>query len=179
MRDPETISSAITIAETGHLVFSTLHTNDAATAIPRLIDLGGEPFLISSVFNLSVAQRIIRRICDTCKEWFEPPMEVQTSIRTHLGNFLPKSVQDSPTIKIAKGKGCEECNHSGYLGRVAIFEVLKLSPAVNKMILNQSNAKDIEEFAKTEGFMAMQQEGYLKVLEGITTLEEVMRVTEM
>lgn len=178
IRDKETTQLAIQAALTGHLVFSTLHTNDASTAIPRLIDLGGEPFLISSVFNVSVAQRIIRRICDTCKEWFEPPMEVQTSIKSHLGNFLPKTTQENPSLKIAKGKGCEECNHTGYLGRVAIFEVLKLTPAINKMILNQSTAKEIEEHAKTEGFMSMQQEGYLKVLEGITTLEEVMRVTE-
>lgn len=175
IRDKETTQLAIQAALTGHLVFSTLHTNDAATAIPRLIDLGGEPFLISSILNASMAQRIVRKICPTCKQTYEPAKEIAENIKAVLGDLLPESTQ----IKLAKGTGCAECNHTGYLGRIAIFEVLRISPAVNKMILKQSSAKEIEEQAKKEGLITMKQDGYLKVIEGITTIEEILRVAEV
>jgi len=179
IRDTETTQLAIQAALTGHLVFSTLHTNDAATAIPRLIDLGGEPFLISSVLNASLAQRIIRRICDNCKEWFLPTAEVVENIKTILGPTLPGKYTHGETIQIARGKGCQECNFTGYLGRIAIFEVLKITPAINKLILKASSAKEIETEAKNEGLITMKQDGYLKVLEGITTIEEILRVADM
>ncbi len=178
IRDKETTQLAIQAALTGHLVFSTLHTNDAATAIPRLVDLGGEPFLIASVLNLSIAQRILRKICETCKEWFEPPAEIQETIKHNLGDYLPKNFKEGQPIRLAKGKGCEECNNTGYLGRIAIFEVLKISTAITRMVLQQSSAKDIEAQAKAEGLITMQQDGLLKALEGITTFEEILRVAE-
>lgn len=178
IRDKETTQLAIQAALTGHLVFATLHTNDAATAIPRLTDLGGEPFLIASVVNLCVGQRIVRKVCETCKEWYEPPLEVQENIKHVLGDYLPKNLKDGQPIRLAKGKGCEECGQTGYLGRVAIFEVLKMTPQINRMILQQSSAKDIEEQAQKEGLIIMKQDGFLKALEGITTLEEIMRVAE-
>lgn len=178
IRDKETTQLAIQAALTGHLVFSTLHTNDAATAIPRLVDLGGEPFLLASVLNLSVAQRIVRRICETCKEWIEPPTEIQENIKHSLGDYLPKIYKEGAPIKLAKGKGCDECGRTGYLGRIAVFEVLRITPAITKMILQQTSAKEIEEHAKTEGLITMKQDGYLKALEGFTTLEEIVRVAE-
>lgn len=179
IRDSETTQLAIQAALTGHLVFSTLHTNDAATAIPRLIDLGAEPFLISSVLNASLAQRITRRICDSCKEWYTPPSEIQENIKEVLGHAIPNKYLKGEPIQIARGKGCQECNHTGYLGRIAIFEVLKITPPINKLILKQASAKEIEEQAKTEDLIVMKQDGYLKVLEGITTIEEVLRVAEV
>jgi type IV pilus assembly protein PilB len=179
IRDSETTQLAIQAALTGHLVFSTLHTNDAATAIPRLIDLGAEPFLISSVLNASLAQRITRRICDACKEWYSPPPEIQENIKMVLGHALPSKYQKGEPIQVARGKGCQECNLTGYLGRIAIFEVLKITPAINKLILKEASAKEIEEQAKTEDLIGMKQDGYLKVLEGITTIEEVLRVAEV
>lgn len=179
IRDKETTSLAIQAALTGHLVFSTLHTNDASTAIPRLIDLGAEPFLIASVLNASMGQRIVRKICEQCKTWYEPPVEVQSSIKQVLGDLLPKQYQDGAPIKLAKGNGCTECGNSGYLGRIAIFEVLKVTTIINKMILKEASGKEIETQAIKDGLILMKQDGYLKALDGITTIEEVLRVAEV
>lgn len=179
IRDRETTQLAIQAALTGHLVFSTLHTNDSATAIPRLIDLGAEPFLISSVLNAVVAQRICRRICQTCKITYQPPEITEQNIKQVLGQLLPKPYQKDKPIILAKGEGCPDCNFTGYLGRIAIFEVLKISPTINRMILQQATARDIENQAQHEGLILMKQDGYLKALEGITTIEEVMRVAEL
>ncbi len=178
IRDKETTQLAIQAALTGHLVFSTLHTNDAATAIPRLIDLGAEPFLISSVLNASVAQRITRTICPYCKETFEPAEKIKESIRFTLGPLLPQKYTTSPML-LARGKGCVECNFSGYLGRIAIFEVLKITPTINRMILKEASAREIEDQAKKESLIIMKQDGFLKALEGITSIEEVLRVAEV
>lgn len=179
IRDKETTQLAIQAALTGHLVFSTLHTNDAATAIPRLIDLGGEPFLIASVLSASLAQRICRTICTYCKQAYEAPAEVTLNIKEVLGDLYPKQYSSGQVPKLYKGQGCNECGNTGYLGRVGIFEVLTISPTINKMILKQLSAKEIEEEAKKENLIIMKQDGYLKALEGITTVEEVLRVAEV
>jgi len=179
IRDKETTQLAIQAALTGHLVFSTLHTNDSATAIPRLIDLGAEPFLIASVLNAVVAQRICRRVCQFCKKEYEPEEQVKKNIADVLGDLLPKPYKEGKKIILAKGEGCSECNNTGYLGRIAIFEVLKVSPEITRMILRQESAKEIENQAKKEGLIMMKQDGYLKVLDGITTIEEVLRVAEV
>lgn len=179
IRDKETTQLAIQAALTGHLVFSTLHTNDASTAIPRLIDLGGEPFLIASVLNASMAQRIARRVCTYCKKTYTPPEEVQGNIREILGDLLPQLYKNGKPIQLTKGNGCDECNKTGYLGRIAIFEVLKITSTINTMILKQVSGKEIETQAKKEGLITMKQDGYLKVLDGITTIEEVLRVAEV
>ena len=179
IRDKETTQLAIQAALTGHLVFSTLHTNDAATAIPRLIDLGGEPFLIASVLSASLAQRIVRKICNYCKKTYEPPPEVQQNIKDVLEDFLPRTYKDGKAIQLTKGDGCEECAQTGYLGRVAIFEVLKITPTINTMILKQVSGKEIEQAAKKDGLINMKQDGYLKALEGTTTIEEILRVAEI
>jgi len=179
IRDKETTQLAIQAALTGHLVFSTLHTNDAATAIPRLIDLGGEPFLIASVLNCSIGQRIVRKICLDCKELYTPEAKVIENINTILGDLLPKQYREGKPIQLARGKGCNECSQTGYSGRIAIFEVLKVTPTINRLILQESSAKDIENLARKEGLIIMKQDGYLKVLEGITTIEEILRVAEV
>lgn len=178
IRDRETTQLAIQAALTGHLVFSTLHTNDAATAIPRLIDLGGEPFLISSVLNASIAQRIVRRICPYCKTTFMPEPEVENDIRNVLGSLLPQEYSQKK-LTLFKGKGCSNCNYTGYYGRIGIFEVLKITSKIDKLILKQVSAKEIENEAIKEGLIIMKQDGYLKVIEGITTIEEILRVAEV
>jgi len=161
IRDKETTQLAIQAALTGHLVFSTLHTNDSATTIPRLIDLGGEPFLIASVLNASVAQRIARRVCEHCKTTYEPPKALQDSIIAVLGDLLPDKYRNNQTpIQLFKGTGCVECNYTGYRGRVAIFEVLKISSQINRMILKQASAREIVEQSKKEGMIIMKQDGY-------------------
>jgi len=178
IRDKETTQLAIQAALTGHLVFSTLHTNDAATSIPRLIDLGAETFLISSVLNAVIAQRIVRKICPYCKTTYTPDQEIIENLKMVLGDYFPKNFTNKPPL-LAKGSGCSECNQTGYLGRIGIFELLKISSTINKMILQQAGGKEIENQAKKEGLITMKQDGYLKVIEGITTIEEVIRVAEM
>lgn len=180
IRDQETTQLALQAALTGHLVFSTLHTNDAATAIPRLIDLGGEPFLIASVLNAVLAQRIVRKVCTHCAAKYNAPPEIAQNIRDVLGSLLPKQYAE-PTAQIVliKGSGCSECNNSGYLGRMGIYEVIKVTAAVNQMIIKHTTARDIEDEAKKEGMIKMKEDGYLKALEGTTTVEEVLRVAEV
>jgi len=179
IRDKETTQLAIQAALTGHLVFSTLHTNDSATAIPRLIDLGAEPFLIASVLTASMAQRICRKVCEYCKTEYEAPPQIQNNIKEVLGPLLPQPYLSEKPIHLFKGEGCNECNNTGYLGRIAIFEVLKITSTINRMILQQAGAKDIEAQAKKEGLIMMKQDGYLKALDGVTTIEEVLRVAEV
>ncbi len=178
IRDHETTQLAIQAALTGHLVFSTLHTNDSATAIPRLIDLGAESFLIASVLTAVIAQRICRRVCPNCKVFYDPPAQVQENVKTVLGNLLPKGYENKP-IKLARGEGCNECNQTGYIGRIAIFEVLKVTGSINRLVLQQSGAHEIEDAARKEGLVMMKQDGYLKALDGLTTVEEVLRVAEV
>lgn len=177
VRDKETTQLAIQAALTGHLVFSTLHTNNAATSIPRLIDLGAESFLIASVLTAVLAQRISRKICPYCKETYQASPEIVTNIKSALGLFFPKKYENNPVL-LSKGKGCDECNQTGYLGRIAIFEILKITPSINQHILRQDSAEEIEKTAKKEGFVRMIEDGYLKVLDGVTTIEEVLRIAE-
>ena len=180
IRDTETTQLALQAALTGHLVFSTLHTNDAATAIPRLLDLGAESFLIASVLNAIAGQRICRRLCQTCKKQYQAPLEVAQNIRENLGDLLPLQYKDQNSqIMLYKNVGCSECNSTGYLGRIGIYEVLKITNAINKLIIQQGTTRDIEATAMDEGMIRMKQDGFLKVLDGITTLEEVLRVAEV
>ncbi len=180
VRDRETTELAIQAALTGHLVFSTLHTNNAAGAIPRLLDLGAEPFLIVSSLSAVVGQRIARKICPTCKEEYDPDEAVKKDMTEVLGPLLPA---DKP-IKLYRGKGtisgapCTACGGSGYLGRIGIFEVLPVSGSISTLIGNRAPMRDIEAAAVKEGMITMKQDGYLKALEAVTTLEEVLRVAQ-
>lgn len=174
IRDNETTSLAIQAALTGHLVFSTLHTNNASTAIPRLIDLGAEPFLIVSVLNAVEAQRIVRRVCTFCKESYTPSPEITADIKKVLGALMA----DTADMKLFRGKRCKECNDTGYLGRIGIFETIPVTSIIGKMILRRATAEEIENQAKEEGLITLMQDGYLKVVDGITTIEEVLRVAQ-
>ncbi len=180
IRDTETTELAVQAALTGHLVFSTLHTNNAAGAIPRLLDLGAEAFLVASALNGVVGQRIARRVCPSCREEYAPEEAVAQDIRTILGDLLAK---DAP-IKLYRGTGivngqpCQTCGGAKYVGRLGIFEVFPISDAISKLILTRTPMKDIEKQAISEGMITMKQDGYLKATEGITTLEEVLRVAQ-
>ncbi len=180
IRDRETTELAVQAALTGHLVFSTLHTNNAAGAIPRLLDLGAEPFLIASALSAVVGQRIARKLCPTCKEEFTPDSTVAEDIKNVLGDLLAK---DKP-VKLYRGTGvvnnqpCQTCNGAKYIGRIGVFEVFPISDAISKLILTRAPMKDIERQAVSEGMITMKQDGYLKATEAVTTLEEVLRVAQ-
>lgn len=174
IRDSETVVLAIQAALTGHLVFSTLHTNSAAGAIPRLLDMGAENFLVASSLNCLVGQRICRKICDNCREEYEPSAEMATDIKQILGPYLPQDAK----MKLYRGKGCAICAKTGYLGRIAIFEVLPITDKMVKLILQKAAVSDIEKEAIEEGMITMKQDGYLKALEAVTTIEEVLRVAQ-
>ncbi len=169
IRDTETAEIAIQSALTGHLVFSTLHTNDAASAITRLIDMGVEPFLLSSSINAILAQRLVRIICPHCKEAYTPEPEALLK--------LGISADDS-TRPAYRGKGCAKCHHTGYKGRCGIFELLIMDREMKHMILTTANANEIKEQAIRNGMITLRQDGAMKVLQGITTIEEVYRVSK-
>lgn len=177
IRDQETTDLAIQAALTGHLVFSTLHTSNAAGSLPRLLDLGAENFLLASTMTAVAGQRIIRRVCNECKSTYIPPDSVVSDIKQTLGKLMQQS-SSKETPKLYRGKGCSACNNTGYLGRIGIFEVLPVSEKIARLILEKSDAGTIEDVAVSEGMVTMKQDGYLKVLEGITTIEEVLRVAQ-
>jgi len=176
IRDKETAELAVQAALTGHLVFSTLHTNDAAGAAPRMIDMGIEPFLLVSSLSSIVGQRVLRKICPSCKEEYTPPPQVTEDIVKVLGPLLDKNKAEKLTL--FRGKGCPECNDSGYLGRIGIFEVLTITDKLTKLILEKQSSGQIQKVAVEEGMITMMQDGYQKAVEGITTIEEVLRVAK-
>lgn len=175
IRDKETTELAIQAALTGHLVFSTLHTSNAAGALPRLLDLGAETFLLASTMNAVLAQRIVRKICPACKTEFAPPPQIVEEMKVVLGQYFPKNVTQ---VKFYKGKGCEECGGTGYVGRVGIFEALPITDKIASLVLQHTDSGTIEKEARAEGMITMKQDGYLKVLAGVTTIEEVLRVAQ-
>ncbi|KKQ93258.1 MAG: General secretory pathway protein E [Candidatus Woesebacteria bacterium GW2011_GWB1_39_10b] len=174
IRDQETADLAIQAALTGHLVFSTLHTNDASGALPRLLDMGAEPYLLASSMTAIVSQRVVRKIHDDCKVSYAAEPKVIEEMKGVLDSLWPKGKD----ANIYKGKGDPECGGSGYFGRVAIFEVLPVTEKISRLILERASSAEIEKEAKSEEMITMKQDGYLKVLEGITTVEEVLRVAQ-
>ncbi len=174
IRDKETADLAIQASLTGHLVFSTLHTNDASGALPRLLDMGAEPYLLASSITCIVAQRVVRKIHDECKEGYTPEPKIVQEMSQLLGD-LWKPTADS---KLYKGKGDHDCGNSGYYGRIGLFETLPVTEKISKLILERKSTADIEKQAKEEGMITLKQDGYLKVAEGITTVEEVLRVAQ-
>jgi type II secretory ATPase GspE/PulE/Tfp pilus assembly ATPase PilB-like protein len=175
IRDKETTDLAIQASLTGHLVFSTLHTSNASGALPRLIDMGAESFLLASTVNAIVGQRIARKICNNCKKDYAPAKLLIEDLKKTLGSLL--TVQEDK-IRLFQGAGCDMCGHTGYLGRVGIFEVLPISENIAKLILSKASASNIEVQAKTEGMITMKQDGYLKVIEGMSTMDEILRVAQ-
>ena len=169
IRDSETAEIAIRAALTGHLVFSTIHTNDAPTTIDRLIDLGIQPYLIASSVILIQAQRLVRRVCKNCKK--------EVSYDPELIKELGIPEEEIPDMKFYKGAGCEICNNTGYKGRIGIYEVMSITPKLREMILNGATSDEIREAAREEGMRTLREDGIIKIKKGITTVEEVLRVT--
>ena len=176
IRDTETTDLAVQASLTGHLVFSTLHTNDSSGSLPRLLDMRAEPYLIASTVTCVVGQRVVRKICPTCRISKVPQKEIVEKMKEVLDGLF--DFEKNKNLKLFEGRGCKECNNTGYLGRIGIFEVLEVSEKIAKMIIVRSRAQDIAKQAVSEGMITMRQDGILKVLEGITTVEEVLRVAE-
>ncbi len=193
IRDKETADLAVQSALTGHTVLSTLHTNSAASALPRLFDMDIEPFLIASTVNTIVAQRLVRKICEHCKVEYKATPALTKAIKSVLKDILPsKSDPEEKTkelgfdklppmeeeaFKFYKGKGCEACKSTGYWGRTGVYEIFNLSPAIADLIISKASASDIQDQAIKEGMVTMRQDGFLKALAGITSVEEVVRIT--
>ena len=170
IRDYETAEMAIRSSLTGHLVFSTLHTNDAAGAVTRLTDMGVEPFLISSTMIASIAQRLVRRVCKHCAEPVEPTPELLASIE--------RTEADIPAgATFVKGAGCEHCRYTGYRGRQAIYEILPFTREVKQMTVERRPSTDIKQVARREGMRTLREAGWERVCDGTTTFEEILRVT--
>ncbi len=179
IRDHETASVAINAAMTGHLVLSTLHTNDAATTLPRLIDMGIQPFLVASTINLAIAQRLVRKICQDCREVRRVPDEVLVAARKQLPiELIQKHQLDAPAVNLYYGKGCSTCDMSGYRGRTIIAEVLEMTDGVKALIMDERNASEIEDQARKEGMVTIIEDGLEKIFKGVTTLEELLRVAQ-
>ena len=170
IRDLETAEIAIRAALTGHLVFSTLHTNDAASAFTRLIDMGIEPFLVASSVEAIMAQRLVRTICPFCKT----EQKIEHNYLRKIG--FPEN--EIGTAKFWKGVGCEECRQLGYQGRMGIYELLVLNEAIRPLVLNRSAASTIAQRAIENGMRTLRTDGWNKVRNGVTTVEEVLRVTQ-
>lgn len=177
IRDSETAGIAVNAALTGHLVLSTLHTNDAATALPRLIDMKVEPFLVASTVNVIVAQRLVRKICEMCKQ----PVEMRVDQLSQ--NLSPDKIStyfgNNPAIKVFKGKGCEICHFTGYAGRIGVFEVLEVSNEIKRLITAKNDSNMVLQQAIKEGMTTMLDDGLAKVAKGLTTIDEVLRVTKV
>jgi type IV pilus assembly protein PilB len=202
IRDGETANLGVQAALTGHLVFSTLHTNNAATCLPRLLDMGIEPFLIASTVKAVVGQRLVRRLCMVCRQEYVPEQaEVaeivklfnlkddddfshihkleQQALEQHVGGDTPAGTDDKTIVRLWKAnpEGCDECSHTGYKGRIGIYEVLGMSVPLQKMIVSNATSNQIQDQAISEGMTTMQTDGLVKAIRGNTTLEEVLRVT--
>ena len=201
IRDGETANLGVQAALTGHLVFSTLHTNNAATCLPRLLDMGIEPFLIASTVKAVIGQRLVRRLCMNCRQEYVPNAEELSYIvqmfslkqgsiqRLHelegqafadkIGGDTPMGSTDVTIQRLWRPnpEGCDECNHVGFRGRVGIYEVLGISVPIQKMITANATSNDIQEQAISEGMVTMQTDGLIKSLRGVTTIEEVLRAT--
>jgi len=174
VRDRETAEVTIQTALTGHLVFSTLHTNDAASGITRLIDIGIEPYLVASSVNAFLAQRLVRIICKDCKE-----QVTLSALGFNEAQLKAEGFYADPNTLVYHGKGCKACNHTGYKGRAAIYEILLINEAIKSLILTKAPSHIIKEKAVKLGMHTLKQDGWDKVLAGMTTPEEVLRVTQL
>ena len=188
IRDTETVEMAIHSALTGHLLLSTLHTNNAAGAPTRLIDMGAKPFLVASTVNVIIAQRLVRKICTNCMEKYKLNKETieildrefgkENLIKALIKTKILKKEKPLEEIKFFKGKGCDQCNQQGYKGRIGIFEVFEASSKINELILKDTPSEIIDKQARAEGMLTIGQDGFVKAVTGITTIEEILRVTK-
>jgi len=189
IRDQETAEIAVHAAMTGHLVLSTLHTNDAPTTMPRLAEMGVPSFLVATTVNIIVAQRLVRKICSNCIQSYNIDEETVKELEKQLDlESILKTMEKEKSIMSAKkgiksmlfyrGKGCKQCNNSGYKGRIGIYEILENSEAISQLMLKNSSADTIKNQAIKDGMLTIVEDGFMKAKNGITTLEEVMRVTK-
>ncbi len=169
IRDMETAAIAIKAALTGHLVLSTLHTNDAASTITRLIDIGVEPFNVASAVNLVTAQRLVRRICSTCR--------AETTYEADILEAAEIPPEKSAQIKFYKGEGCDHCDGTGYRGRQGLYEVMPVTTKIRRMIMHGDSADVMKQQAIDDGMLTLRDDGLIKVNRGITTLEEILKET--
>jgi len=181
IRDLETAEIAIQAALTGHLVLSTIHTNDAAGSVPRFLSMGAKPYLLAPALNAMIGQRLVRKICDKCKQEVKLADDVLKRVNEILGELLEedKKKVDFNNLKFYQGKGCEACQGLGYRGRLGIYEVMIMNPEIEKLILSgQVSEYDMRDNAKKNGMITMVQDGLLKAIDGITTVDEIFRVSE-
>ena len=169
IRDMETAGIAIKAALTGHLVLSTLHTNDAASTITRMIDIGLEPFNVASAVNLVTAQRLVRRVCTKCK--------TEVTYDDDMLEAAQIPAKQLEQLKFYRGEGCERCDGTGYKGRQGLYEVMPISPTIRRMIMQGDGADVMKEQAVAEGMLTLRDDGLIKVNRGVTTLEEVLKET--
>jgi general secretion pathway protein E len=167
-RDQETAQIAIQSALTGHLVLSTLHTNSAPATVTRLLDMGVEPYLIASSVELAVAQRLVRKLCEHCKQPYKPTLEVMESVGL--------SAKDANAITFYQPRGCAECNQTGYRGRIAIFEMMDVTPGIARLIMERADTSLLRAQAIKDGMTLLIQDGLRKIKAGLTTIEEVLSV---
>jgi type IV pilus assembly protein PilB len=168
IRDAETATIAVQAALTGHLVLSTLHTNDAPSSITRLINIGVEPYLISAALNAILAQRLVRKICPGCKEPFAPSADMR--------EFL--ELQGLAADSTFKGKGCDRCRKTGYAGRLGIYELMVMDDALRDIVTRNPDVNQLRKLCREKGLVTLRQDGFDKVLKGMTTVDEILRVTE-
>lgn len=168
IRDLETAEIAIKASLTGHLVFATLHTNDAAAGITRLIDMGIEPYLVASSVIGILAQRLVRVICTDCKQTYKPDEEYFKELKFNL----------TKGTNLCKGKGCERCLNTGYYGRTGIYELLTINESLKKLIMERAMTSTIKALAMQQGMRNLREDGWEKVKKGITTIDEVIKVTQ-
>ena len=186
IRDGETAETAVQSALTGHIVFSTLHTNNAAGVIPRLIDLGVNPKILVSALSLSIAQRLVRKLCKFCKkEKIQTDEEIKTiklvldSIKVEGKDLSKYNIDPNASFKIFAPVGCDKCNNIGYSGRIGIFEAIKTDEAIEKIIPENPSEHEIKKVARSQGILSMRQDGIVKILNGITSLSEVQSVVDL
>ncbi|MBM3250951.1 MAG: type II/IV secretion system protein [Candidatus Nealsonbacteria bacterium] len=181
IRDEETASLSIHAALTGHILLSSLHTSNALGVVPRLIDMGVQPFLIPPTLSLAIAQRLARKLCPHCKKRQKANQEVKSLILKEIDNFpavIKKTIKLDKTLYVCEPVGCKKCNNIGYSGRIGFFEILEMTPQLSELILTRPSEGEILKEAQRQGMVTMKQDGILKVLEGATSLEEVLRVAE-
>ncbi len=192
IRDQETMEIAMHAAMTGHLVLSTLHTNSAAGTLPRLLDMGAEPFLVASTVNVVIGQRLVRKLCPDCRVEYTLNKKELESLKDNLdtermleilkkeesSKKFVKDDADWSSVKLYKAKGCKQCNNEGYKGRIGIYEVLEVDEDIEKMIMESASSEEIEKRAQEKGMLMMIEDGFVKVVQGITSIEEVLRVTK-
>ncbi len=182
MRDAETAETAVHAALTGHLVFSTLHTNDAAGAVPRLIDMGIQPYVLSPALNLVIAQRLVRVVCSSCGQEYTPTPEQVAQVKNAMEgvrtDVFDPQILDSPDLKFMRAVGCNACGNTGYHGRLGVFEIFGVQGEMKEKVLEGASSSEIQALALKDGMTTIAQDAYLKVIDKKTTLDEVARVSQ-